>query len=555
MIRRPLVWFAAMLLGIAAMPVLHAATQCRHPDWAPVPMKDFTLAGCTDKPFDSVDVYLADGSRTLKGRVMTFDYEHRDGAPDVSNDAVRRYQIQQAQKAGAKLMTRDEGFNAVLMKKDAQGEAWYEYDHGSGNDSVTGSYTLTTVIVGGLAQEVVAQSMKAPLDVSGKACANPPWLQKQFAAFKLAGCDAKAWDTREIGFKGGSKKLQGKRLTVNFKLVDPAKEPTAISVQQNYVVALQKIGAKLMTDPKDGYRAVLTQTTPQGEYWYIYAHGGGNENSTTSYSLTTFELGAIAQEVVAQAPKGSLEDVAVKGCANPPWLVKQFDYFKLRDCTRRDYDSITVDLPGGPKTLVGHFLDVNYVLADPKKDPTAKYVQANFVAALEKIGAKLVSRPDDAYHAVLAQNSPQGQWWYIYTHGSGNENSTTSYSLTTLQVGGPPPVKCTLTVYGVQFDFDKSTLKPESTPVLEQVLAIFKADPSYRAEIGGHTDNVGTPAYNMKLSGARAEAVKAWLVAHGIASARITTHGYGDTVPLVPNTSDANRAQNRRVELKRENCR
>ncbi|MDE2005154.1 MAG: OmpA family protein [Rhodospirillales bacterium] len=124
----------------------------------------------------------------------------------------------------------------------------------------------------------------------------------------------------------------------------------------------------------------------------------------------------------------------------------------------------------------------------------------------------------------------------------------------TLTAGAPPPLACTIEVYGVNFDFDKSTLRPEAEPVLHQVLALFTSIPGFAAEVGGHTDNIGTEAYNMRLSQARAEAVRDWLIRHGVAAARIEARGYGDTRPLVPNTSDANRFKNRRVELRRRNC-
>ena len=124
----------------------------------------------------------------------------------------------------------------------------------------------------------------------------------------------------------------------------------------------------------------------------------------------------------------------------------------------------------------------------------------------------------------------------------------------TLSTSGPPPKACTIEVYGVNFDFDKSTLRPDSEPVLKQVLALFTTIPGFAAEVGGHTDNVGTSAYNLRLSDARAAAVKTWLVKHGLAANRVTSRGYGDTQPLVPNTTDENRFKNRRVELKRTNC-
>ena len=124
----------------------------------------------------------------------------------------------------------------------------------------------------------------------------------------------------------------------------------------------------------------------------------------------------------------------------------------------------------------------------------------------------------------------------------------------TLQLGGPAPKACTIEVYGVNFDFNKAVLRQDSAPMLRQIRALFASTPAFSAEVSGHTDNIGASAYNLKLSDARAAAVKAWLVQQGVTPARITSRGYGDTRPLAPNTTDENRFKNRRVELRRANC-
>jgi outer membrane protein OmpA-like peptidoglycan-associated protein len=146
----------------------------------------------------------------------------------------------------------------------------------------------------------------------------------------------------------------------------------------------------------------------------------------------------------------------------------------------------------------------------------------------------------------------------IVKGSSGTQSASATITLTSAETSSALKTaldsSCTVPVYGVNFDFNKTTLRPDAEPVLQQILTLFKSDPSLDAEIGGHTDNIGTSAYNMTLSAGRADAVKTWLVAHGIGTSRITTHGYGDTVPLVPNDSDANRARNRRVEIKKPNC-
>jgi OOP family OmpA-OmpF porin len=102
----------------------------------------------------------------------------------------------------------------------------------------------------------------------------------------------------------------------------------------------------------------------------------------------------------------------------------------------------------------------------------------------------------------------------------------------------------------IQFEFNKATIKGDiSFKILDEIVQILKDNPKINLEVQGHTDNVGSATYNERLSQSRADSVRAYLVGHGTDPARLVSKGYGLTKPLVPNTTDANRGLNRRVQF------
>jgi outer membrane protein OmpA-like peptidoglycan-associated protein len=113
---------------------------------------------------------------------------------------------------------------------------------------------------------------------------------------------------------------------------------------------------------------------------------------------------------------------------------------------------------------------------------------------------------------------------------------------------------CHVALYGVLFDFNTATLKPESDGVLQRVLSFVQKDAALKLDVQGHTDNVGSDDYNQKLSEARARSVLTWLTQKGVAAGRLSFKGYGKTLPVAGNETDDGRARNRRVEIARPGC-
>jgi len=113
--------------------------------------------------------------------------------------------------------------------------------------------------------------------------------------------------------------------------------------------------------------------------------------------------------------------------------------------------------------------------------------------------------------------------------------------------------KKTLILEGVNFETGKATLTPESETILNGVAESLVANDSIKVQVTGHTDNTGSAAVNARLSKQRAEAVRQFLIAHGVAEDRLTAKGFGPSKPIASNKTAEGRAQNRRVELTRTN--
>jgi outer membrane protein OmpA-like peptidoglycan-associated protein len=101
----------------------------------------------------------------------------------------------------------------------------------------------------------------------------------------------------------------------------------------------------------------------------------------------------------------------------------------------------------------------------------------------------------------------------------------------------------------LKFEFDKADLRPEDRELLSRIAGILMTAHDYTISVNGHTDDVGSAAYNQKLSERRAQAVRDYLVKAGLTEEILSVQGHGKSLPLVKGTSDAARAKNRRVEL------
>ncbi|MBA3981863.1 MAG: cell envelope biogenesis protein OmpA [Alcanivorax sp.] len=112
------------------------------------------------------------------------------------------------------------------------------------------------------------------------------------------------------------------------------------------------------------------------------------------------------------------------------------------------------------------------------------------------------------------------------------------------------PLDSVIDLRGVTFELDSERLRPDAETILEWAVELMERYPDMEVEIAGHTCDLGSAPYNLSLSQRRAQSVVDFMVNSGVERQRLTARGYGLTEPALPNTSEANRERNRRVEMR-----
>ena len=213
------------------------------------------------------------------------------------------------------------------------------------------------------------------------------------------------------------------------------------------------------------------------------------------------------------------------------------------------------------KTIKGKFWKLTYRLYDAKGNwdgshSILEYRENYKQAALEKSGTILFE--EQGYLTFNLPGDDGSTTWcevHIWNKSQQDIRVIEEAGFKKSMTFGPVEMKAALDkdgraqLYGIFFDVDKATLKEESVKQLQHVVTLMKDNTDLVLEVQGHTDDQGSDDYNLKLSQQRAETVVTYLRLFGIDTSRLVPRGYGESQPLLPNTTEEGRAKNRRVEL------
>jgi OmpA-OmpF porin, OOP family len=250
----------------------------------------------------------------------------------------------------------------------------------------------------------------------------------------------------------------------------------------------------------------------------------------------------------------SAQEIDAEGCKDSP-LITRMPGSVIHSCDNKEFEQ--AEMPVGKdaegnivnKTFEGEY---HYWDMGTREGMSEIQIFRNFESALKQGGFTIVYES-----SPLTITAHKGNTWYML------ESKGSFYYQTILTV---KEMKQEVTadassiadelnksghiaLYGIHFDTGKAAILPDSESLLGEIAKMLKENADVKLSVEGHTDNVGGAAANQALSEKRAQAVVAWLTAHGVAASRLKAKGWGQSKPVADNGSEDGKAKNRRVEL------
>ena len=335
------------------------------------------------------------------------------------------------------------------------------------------------------AMAALSMSASNALAADKPGCKAPGWAAQRLPGFDIESCEDRRWATVDLNLPAGTKTVFGQRNIVSFTLADQTKVSPALRTRAYYIQFAQKQGAKLASNPANQDYAALEAKTPKSDTWYILEHSGPDD-TTRAYTLTTLLVLPMPLEGQGHAMKAALDPLAA--CGNPPWYVKALSHFKVDSCDARLWDSIQIDTAKNTQTVEGVRTTVNYTLdADVNGIPSVLF-QKDFNAIFKAMGATVVSDPAHLDEVIATQKTAAGTFWYYAQH-SGPDDTTQSYSLTTVQAMPDPQF--------VQLQPMKAALDTQATACTDPPWVV-KQFPQYKVS---SCDNLGRDSVTVDIKG------------------------------------------------------
>ncbi|TNF42497.1 MAG: OmpA family protein [Cytophagales bacterium] len=231
-------------------------------------------------------------------------------------------------------------------------------------------------------------------------------------------------------------------------------------------------------------------------------------------------------------------------------------------CEDREFDSFPIyflDAQGNrnQETKEGQKIVTYYRWQGNWDDrPSKAMIFKNYQNAVEKLEGELLYSGSAAYFHF--EKSGNKYWMEVNSDGSGDysvtvirEDTMTQYvSWTAKEINKAMAEDGQVSFYGILFDTDQATLRPESEDTLKEIATFLKENPQIKVYLVGHTDNTGNPEHNLSLSKRRAEATVQYLIQkHEVPESQVKPEGVGELSPVASNLSEEGKAKNRRVVM------